>query len=90
MSPARARLAAIAGVMLTLPAGLAAQGRVFVSHDEFWTNSSFFAASERQLMGDMLAWFGASPGSRVYLYSNNATFNNGGSLKGSVTSGAGL
>jgi hypothetical protein len=53
-----------------------AQGRVVVSHDEWFTGSGQFGVNEQQFVTNVMNWFGASSGNSILIYSNNTFLTN--------------
>lgn len=78
--PARLMGRALALVVgLTALGGSAlAQGKVVVSHDEWFTQSGYFNANEQQFVGNALGFFGVGSGSNVLLYSSDSFLVNSG------------
>lgn len=77
--------ARLLGRALALAVGLAAfsgsataQGKVVVSHDEWFTGSGYFNANEQQLISNALSFFGVGSGSNVLLYSGDSYLTNSG------------
>jgi hypothetical protein len=55
---------------------LSAQGRVVVSHDEWFTGDCCFGSDETQFVANTLGWFGVGSGDSVLLYSDNPFLTN--------------
>jgi len=53
-----------------------AQGKVVVSHDEWFTGSGYFNANEQQFVTNVLNWFNVNSGGSVLLYTNNGFLTN--------------
>jgi len=77
--------ARLLGRALVLVVGLAtiggsalAQGKVVVSHDEWFTQSGYFNSNEQQFVGNVLGFFGLHSGSSVLLYSSDGFLTNSG------------
>ncbi|MGD2068650.1 MAG: PEP-CTERM sorting domain-containing protein [Gemmatimonadota bacterium] len=68
---------ALAATLLLISAGnLHAQGRVVVSHDEWFTGDGFFNAGEQLFMSNTLNWFGVGSGASVLFYTDNVFLTN--------------
>lgn len=69
--------AVLATSLLLISVGhLHAQGRVVVSHDEWFTGNGFFNAGEQLFMSNTLNWFGVGSGASVLFYTNNTFLTN--------------
>lgn len=69
-----------AGMFATLLVGSAtaarAQGKVVVAHDEWFTQSGFFGASEQQFMSNVTNFFGLAASGSILLYSDDNFLTN--------------
>jgi hypothetical protein len=63
--------------LTAVPAVSHAQGKVVVSHDEWYTGSCCFGANEKQFMTNSMNWFGLGSGSNVLIYSGNGFLTDG-------------
>lgn len=78
--PARFVIRATAVVLGLAIAGSSAlaQGKVVVSHDEWFTQSGYFNSNEQQFTSNVLSFFGLHSGSSVLLYSGDSFLTNSG------------
>ncbi len=65
----------VAGLALSASPAYA-QGKVVVSHDEWFTSAGYFNVNEQQFVTNLDSWFGLSSGSSVLLYTSDGFLDN--------------
>ena len=79
-TPSSLRVGILATGLIVLASSVYAQGKVVVSHDEWFTGNGYFGNSAygdgQQFLINTLNWFGSAPGQNVLVYSNNGFLDN--------------
>lgn len=81
------RAAALVVAFASASSAALAQGKVVVSHDEWFTGQGYFNANEQQFTSNVLSFFGLHSGSSVLLYSGDSFLTNSGFVNFLTTNG---
>ena len=76
-TPSSLRVGILATGLIVLASSVYAQGKVVVSHDEWFTGDNYFYGySDQTFIDNTLDWFGSTSGKNVLVYSNNGFLDN--------------
>jgi hypothetical protein len=70
------RASCFAAALVSVAATAGAQGKVVVSHDEWFTNAGDFGTNEQQFVTNVSNWFGLASGTNVLINSTDSYLTN--------------